>query len=271
MQSENKSCEAICRLLDAYVSNELLTETNLDVLDHLDRCADCSAALNSRVEARTTLRMAVHQQTAPAELLHSIRNALPRRSVAGQQWAMAAVILLGLFLGGLSIWYVQPWGNSAAAETERLLNMGLAAYEHCPAEAGFESLGWEYDGLVEAIGEERPFNLNMTGAHRCVFDGKLFINVVLTEANEQAFLVVTEKGDEQLFDRRRAPALEASGVPVYTSTAGNFQIAGFETRTHLAFVVSKLASDANAKIASSIAALYAPSVRSTQKEARNGH
>lgn len=270
MQSENKSCEAIGRLLDAYVSNELLTETNLDVLDHLDRCADCSAALNSRIEARAALRMAVHQETAPTELLHSIRNALPRRSFVGQQWAMAAVILLGVFLGGLSIWYVQPWGT-ASGETERLLNMGLAAYEHCPADAGFDSLGWEYDGLVEAISEEKPFNLNMTGAHRCVFDGRLFINVVLEEANERAFLVVTEKDHEQLFDRGRASALEASGVPVYTSTAGNFQIAGFETGRHLAFVVSKLASDANAQIASSIAALYAPSARSTQKEARNGH
>src|SRR5262245_24946861 len=173
MHSENKSCEAIHRLLDSYVSNELLTETNLDILDHLDHCANCSAALNSKVEARAALRQAVHEEAAPAELMDSIRNALPRRSLARQQWAMAAVVLLGLFLGGTTIWYVQPWGDSASPETERLLNLGLAAYEHCPADAGFDSLGWEYDGLVEAIGEQKPLNFDMAGAHRCVFDGRI--------------------------------------------------------------------------------------------------
>ena len=275
MQFENKSCEEVLRLLDSYISNELLTETNLDILDHLDRCAACTAALDSRVHARASLRVAVQRETAPPELLESIRSALPRRSSSltgaiGERWAMAAVILMGVLLAGVGVWYVQP-RSPGSAETERILDMGLAAYQHCPSEPGFESLGWEYDGLVEAIAEEKPSNYEIAAAHRCMFDGRLFVNVVLQENNERVFFVVTEKENEQFSGRERSIALEASGVPVYNRAIDNRQVAGFETGRHLAFVISDLGTDASLKIASSIAALYAPSVRSTQKEARNGH
>ena len=65
MQSENRSCEAVRRLLDCYVSSELTNETNLDILDHLDSCSACSAALDSRLQARSTLKQAVQNEAAP--------------------------------------------------------------------------------------------------------------------------------------------------------------------------------------------------------------
>jgi hypothetical protein len=273
MQSEHKSCESVRRLLDAYVSNELLTETNLDILEHLNRCAACSAALDSRVHAREALKQAVQGEIAPVELLENIRKALPRRSshAARERWAVAAVILVSLFLGSIAVWYLQTGDNAEASDVERVLNMGLAVYEHCPTDAGMESLGWEYNGLVKVIGDEMPSNYGIAAAHRCVFDGRLFVQVVLEDKNARAAFVVTEKEGEQLSDGDRTTAVEASGVPVYTRTINNHQVAGFETERHLAFVVSQLTGNENLQLASSIAALYAPSTRSTQKEARNGH
>ena len=272
MQSENRSCEAVRRLLDCYVSSELTNETNLDILDHLDSCPACSAALDSRVQARSTLKQAVQNEAAPAELLTNIRSALPRKNDrVVQQWAIAAVILLGLFLGGTAIWHVQPRKNSASTDTQRTLDLGLAVYQNCPAEAGLDSLGWEYGGLVDAIGEEKPSNYEIIAAHRCMFEGRLFVNVVLERGDSRVSFVVTEKEHEQFSDWDRSRAFEASGVPVYGNTIGGHQIAVFETGRHLAFVISELTGDANLRLASSIAALYAPSIRSTQKEARNGH
>ena len=273
MQSENRSCESVRRLLDAYVSNELLTETNLDILEHLDRCVACSAAFGSRVQTRETLRRAVRRETAPAELLQSIRKSLPRRGSQGvwERWAVAAVILAGVLLGGMGVWYLQPHDITESAQLERILNMGLAVHEHCPADAGLESLGWEYNGLVEVIGEEMPSNYGVAAAHRCVFNGRVFVQVVLEDKNARAAFVVTEKDGEELSNSSRATAFKASGVPVFTRTINNHQVAGFETDRHLAFVVSELAGNENLRLASSLAALYAPSTRSTQKEARNGH
>lgn len=261
-------------MLDSYISNELLTETNLDILDHLDRCAACTAAVESRILTRESLKVAVQRETAPAELLQGIRSALPRKSSSlfGERWAMAAVILMGLILGGVGLWQVKTASqNSTSRGNERLLDMGLAVYQHCPVGAGFESLGWEYDGLVEAIAEEKPSNYAITAAHRCLYNGRLFINAVLQEGDERVFFIVTEKESEQFSDRERTQAFEASGVTVYNRTIDNHQVAGFETGRHLAFVISNQSGDTNLKLASSIAALYAPSARSTQKEARNGH
>lgn len=273
MQSESRSCKAVHRLLDSYISNELLVETNIEILDHLEACSACTAALDSKVQARAALRLAVQRETAPDGLLQAIRNGLPGHSQPAirERWAMAAVILVGLFLGGIGIWHLKLQKNSASGDVQQILELGLAAYEQCPAEAGIDSLGWEYDGLVEAIGAEKPLNYGIAGAHRCMFDGRLFVTVVLKQEDARVSFIVTEKDNEQLADRGQRPSIEASGVPVYSSRSAGYQIAGFETGRHLAFVISKSEGDANLRLASSIAALYAPSVRSTQKEARNGH
>src|SRR5262245_49535590 len=114
MQLENRSCEAVHRLLDSYISNELLTETNLEILDHLDRCAACTAAVESRIMTRESLKVAVQGETAPAELLEGIRSALPRKSssLIGERWAVAAVILMGLILGVVGVRQVKTaWQN----------------------------------------------------------------------------------------------------------------------------------------------------------------
>jgi len=54
-----------------------------------------------------------------------------------------------------------------------------------------------------------------------------------------------------------APALEASGVPVYQAGAQRYQVAGFEAGEFLAYVVSGLKSKANLQIAAELA----PAVR----------
>lgn len=269
MPSENKSCNAVYRLLDAYVSNELLTETNLDILDHLESCPACSALMESKARARAAVKLAVQHEPVPAALLASIRNSLPRSAQpATRQWAMAAVILAGVLLGSFGLWYMQPQKGSESPDTQRILDLGLAAYQHCPVDSGMDSLGWEYDGLVEAISEEKPSNYEITGAHRCMFNGRLFVTAVLQESGRPVTFVVTAKQKERFASDA---AVEASGVSVYGGISGGHQVAGFETDRYLAFVVSDLNQDANLQIASSLAALYAPSARSTQKEARNGH
>src|SRR5262244_2960134 len=39
---ENGECKRVRSYLDSYLSNELMVETNLEVLKHLENCADCS-------------------------------------------------------------------------------------------------------------------------------------------------------------------------------------------------------------------------------------
>ena len=50
-----------------------------------------------------------------------------------------------------------------------------------------------------------------------------------------------------------ATSPKPSGVPIYQATAGNYDVAGFETEQFLAYVVSDLGAKQNLEIAASLA------------------
>ncbi|MGB7208454.1 MAG: zf-HC2 domain-containing protein [Pyrinomonadaceae bacterium] len=52
-------CKDFKDIADSYLSNELLVETNHEVLQHLEACANCRSELASRRELRERLRLAV--------------------------------------------------------------------------------------------------------------------------------------------------------------------------------------------------------------------
>ncbi|MGH7783697.1 MAG: anti-sigma factor family protein [Candidatus Binatia bacterium] len=55
----NMQCQELRKLMDSYLCDELLVETNHDVLRHLENCAVCRSELAARGEFRTKVGMAV--------------------------------------------------------------------------------------------------------------------------------------------------------------------------------------------------------------------
>ncbi len=53
------NCRDFKEIADSYLSNELLVETNHEVLQHLESCANCRRELGARRELRDVLRVAV--------------------------------------------------------------------------------------------------------------------------------------------------------------------------------------------------------------------
>ena len=51
-------CRDFRGVADSFLSDELLVETNLDVIAHLETCADCRRELAARRALRTILRTA---------------------------------------------------------------------------------------------------------------------------------------------------------------------------------------------------------------------
>ena len=100
-----KMCEKIRRYFDSYLDNELLVETNHEVLGHLSACPDCRKVLDARARLRQTVKSAVEKETAPASLLASVRSTIRRRrsffNLGIRQWAMAAVAIAVLVAGGV--------------------------------------------------------------------------------------------------------------------------------------------------------------------------
>jgi hypothetical protein len=66
-------------------------------------------------------------------------------------------------------------------------------------------------------------------------------------------LVITRKQAGESLEGL-APATQSSGIPIYQSAAGRYEVAGFEGDSYFAYVVSELRSKANLQIATNMAA-----------------
>src|SRR5262249_35121611 len=51
-------CHEFRKLADSYLSNELIVETNHEVISHLEQCSNCRRELSARREVRSKLRNA---------------------------------------------------------------------------------------------------------------------------------------------------------------------------------------------------------------------
>lgn len=64
------NCKDFREITDSYLSNELLVETNHDILRHLENCIDCRRELAARRELRERLRETI--KNAPQSQINSI-------------------------------------------------------------------------------------------------------------------------------------------------------------------------------------------------------
>src|SRR6266516_200811 len=108
----DRSCEKYRRYFDAYLDNELLVETNQDVLQHVTACTDCTGILESRARMKQLVRNAVTNEQAPPELAEALPDRFrTRRSFFAYdtaRWMMAAAAFLLLAIGGVA---ALQWGR----------------------------------------------------------------------------------------------------------------------------------------------------------------
>jgi anti-sigma factor RsiW len=104
-------CRDVRELTDSFLGEELLTETNHEILRHLDTCPVCRADLDARRALRDGVRRAFHRATElepRPEFMVGLRTMLQntayqasaRRGISGQGWwALAAMVLLAVTIG----------------------------------------------------------------------------------------------------------------------------------------------------------------------------
>ncbi len=252
-----RSCERYRRYFDAYVDNELLVETNQDVLQHLTSCPDCTRILESRARMKRLVKNAVTKEEAPLELAAALRDRLrsERRSFFAYdtaRWMAAAAVLLLAIGGGAAL----QWGRvirfggddsvfqTVSARVQEILRVGLVDHVHCTilaekwkrfvsfdeikANTRRSALGPEFIDLVPAVQAKLGSDYKIVDGHRCTANNRQYIHLILTGS-------------------------KASGIPIYRDRQGKYEIAGFESDKYMAYVVSNLAQDSNLKIASALA------------------
>jgi anti-sigma factor (TIGR02949 family) len=277
-----KHCERIRKYLDSYINNELLVETNHEVLKHLESCVECADALKVRQQIQNRLREAVRREMAPADLRERIRKRI-RQETAGvklttpwTRWALAAAAVLTLFLGGwgtLQLWRLH-YGNNLSSQaglpdfiseqTRSLLRIGVSDHVHCviehhddrewntPKQMATE-VGPDYFGLVALVNAKLPRDYKVSVAHRCEVNGRRFVHLIFKNQENVLSLVITPKGGQGFPVQDSIPGLNSSGVVLHQAHLQGFEVVGFETREYLAYVVSALGQQENLQIAVNLA------------------
>jgi hypothetical protein len=228
---------------------------------------------------RNALKRAMDSQPVPAHLEGKIRATIrsgedDRRSRFSWNWmfagfgtaGLAAVALFTFF--SLNRHYVQRTDEYVAKlrlQVSKVMGVGLGDHVHCayfrkypepppPVEKMQRELGPEYAALLDAVKANVPEEFRVRLAHRCSYQGRQFVHLVLKDGERLMSVVVAAKKDgEALSAERLVPALMSSGVPLYQQRAESFQIAAFENSRHLVYLISDLPGEKNVQMLQAMA------------------
>lgn len=266
----NPDCKEIRPLLDSLASNELAEELGRRARRHLDSgCAECSIIFSNIVAARRFTAQAVKNQPVPVGLETRIQARLraaaesPRRGWTAWALPAAGFALLALLTGITFQFYRAEQGRILAT-----LGIGRMDHVEC-ALAGFypdepptraemeEAVGPEYQQLVAEVVAKTP-GFRIREGHLCHFGDREFVHFMLERDGKLASFMLTRKKAGEGFPTHQVLAsMKAEGMPVYSSSSGELAMAGFETGSHFAFMVSAYGQETNQQLL----ALFAPSVR----------
>jgi anti-sigma factor RsiW len=248
-------CRTVREVADSFLSEELLVETNHEVIRHLATCAACRAELGARDEIRRRVRRAFERAAEldvrpdfVAELTKSLKppaSGVSRRSVLRSWWTAAAGVLLAVGGGAMAVRQVRSRSRLAA-----LAVMAAGDHQNCaikfnlserpiPLAEAARQYGKPYAELASLEIPPLVPVPEMLDRHSCVYSGQRFAHVVMRYRGAVTSLLVT-RGD--------APA-----EPQVESRRGSTMVASLPAGEFVAFVVADLASDDVLRIARAIA------------------
>ncbi len=258
-------CQDFRELIDSYLSDELLTETNHDVLRHLEECANCRRETEVRRALLLRLRSAVKnspQFQIRDEFSRNLRLQLKQSTVARNvfwsqpnAWiAVAAVFILTL---GLGFWFVQN-RNPTAPEIARtnenppsvfLENAALGDHQNCAVKYNLKEDPIEIDLASANFADVRQAVLlplqNAAGkyefleSHICKYEGHTFTHIVFEHRGKTVSVLLTDLHNYQALKNEEIIKL----------AGGGYQLAHFDTKNKAVFVVSDLSPQENSATA----------------------
>lgn len=259
------TCGELRAMAESYMAGALPVDTNHAVIAHLERCADCTAELEARVQLRQTLRNAflLAPELAPrqafldrvrASALHDVAPRGRRFFTLATWMAVAAGVALVLALG----WQRLPFSRGGSDEVLAALAAHAAGdHQNCAVHFALEQppipleeAARRYDpiyagllGTVTTADTVTDGSTEILASHWCVFRGRPFAHVVVRHQGHVASLLLTpvDLGTPSLAPAAVCPAGEG------------FQVACFEARGHAGFVVSDLDQQANLALARHLA------------------
>jgi len=231
-------CRDVRELADSFLAGELLTETNHEILRHLDSCPPCRAGVAARRGWATAVRTAFDRspdlqprREFAAELRSILHRAADRTgggAKVGRWWALAATVLLAAAVALL--YRVQATSALAVARA------AVGDHRNCALQFRLAEKPIALDEAARRYG--RPYDIlqrlppvdivtaagvaHVIERHACVYQGRRFAHVVLEYRGERVSLMVTAAGRGVA----TAPATEAriDGMNVDRFGAGSTDV-----------------------------------------------
>jgi anti-sigma factor RsiW len=261
-------CRNVRELADSFLSEELLTETNHEILRHLATCPACRQDIASRRELLASVRTAFDRaddlNPSPAFVahLHSTLRAAAleapqrRRGVPRGWWALAATVLLAV---GLGIAFLTRGGSTAAWVLARA---AVGDHRNCALQfrlaekpIPLEDAARRYDSAFRVL-ESLPADDVATVAgpahvlerHSCVYGGRRFAHIVLEYRGTRVSLLVTANGGASQITIPEEARSSLTGGRI-----DSMSLVSVRATRHMIFLVGDLAQADLAHLADAIA------------------
>ncbi len=250
-------CRDVREVLDSYLSQELLVETNHSVLRHLEGCPECRAELDTRSRVRSALKRAVRSaadlQMRPefaADVSARLRTQPARASRPWMtRWLPIAASLL-LAAGGALYFLGGPAAPQSARDavgdhqncalqfrlSEKPVSLDEGAARFDPVFAQLKTV--PPDEVATASGP-----LRIADRHVCLFAGHRWGHVVFKSGDHAVSLLMPAREGGTVADADLA----------FLSPVDGLSVASFSTAGHSAFIVSDLPDTAFQQAARAIA------------------
>lgn len=265
-------CRDVRELADSFLSEELLTETNHEMLRHLETCPDCRAELATRRTIRASVRRAFERtpdlDPSPefvAQLRTTLKETARTAPAAGRGlrlhgwWALAALVLLAIALG------FAVRGRGWITATGALARAAVGDHRNCALQfhlaenpISLEEAAQRFDAAYRVLQRLPPTDVMSSGGvarvierHSCVYAGRRFAHVVLEYRGARVSLLVTVVDGSP-------SAATASPDPTSVGRIDDMSVASFRTARHMVFLAGDVDQQALMQLAEAVAGpLYA--------------
>ena len=262
-------------MLDLYLDNELLVETNQSVLDHLGFCRDCAAESERRIELHRLFKEALTVEDDDERESENLsrrrvqmaldRDRGPRISARIRWAAMAAGVILALALG-LAYWRIgnvskqanSPEVNTpspaptvliAAIDRDAVENHKVCALSY-PRDWTFDQqrvkreLTPRFEPLIHAI-NGKPASYELIEGHICSYQQRKYAHLIFRSDGRTVSVFIEE-------DDPRGNPKSSRPLEIAQTSYAAYQVASVDTGIHRIFLVSDLPSVENLALADQV-------------------
>jgi Putative zinc-finger len=197
----DQACRKFRAKLDSYIDNELLTESNLEMMEHFGRCAPCTQAVQERQNVRERLRKAVRDIKVPPGLEGQVRDRLRQttRPQPGKVFLMAIAAALAVGFGVFRI--RDPVSPLLQIAFDDHLHSAVIHQSAVHARGEVNRLPEGLKGLTGIVRERVPAELALILVHECQDQGRRFIHLTFGDGHHLLSVVITRREDGESIGR----------------------------------------------------------------------